>query len=192
MTQDLAKQTQNAFEFIEKLNFEVSYLIKEIEGLLALEPEQFKILKPSGYAVTAKKSNGLDPVLVEQWLKKNMAVFFGAKNNIRNSVTSLHEDLKILFTYIQLFQKDIDQPKVYFGMLSDIHSKQNENKFEKLAFEFAYRADKFINLESGSVYEDNYCSFKMDVIVEDLFSINNSTDVLEKIAQPMLNIYRTE
>ena len=38
---ELIAQTRLAFEFIQKLYFEISYLIKEMEGLLAEEEEEF-------------------------------------------------------------------------------------------------------------------------------------------------------
>ena len=41
----LIKQTENAFEFVQKLYFECSYLIKELEGLLAEEKENFIMTK---------------------------------------------------------------------------------------------------------------------------------------------------
>ena len=50
---DLIEQTYLAFDFIQKLYLEVSYLIKEIEGNLQEEKEKFIIGKPGGgYAIT--------------------------------------------------------------------------------------------------------------------------------------------
>jgi len=40
---ELITQTQLAFDFIQKLYFEVSYLIKEVEGQLAQEEEGFML-----------------------------------------------------------------------------------------------------------------------------------------------------
>lgn len=48
MDDNLIQQTKNAFDFIEKVYYEISYLIKEIEGILQQEDEEFTILKVSG------------------------------------------------------------------------------------------------------------------------------------------------
>ena len=45
---EIVQQTKLAFDFIQKLYFEVSYLIKEIEGLFAEEEEGFILCRPSG------------------------------------------------------------------------------------------------------------------------------------------------
>lgn len=190
----MAKQTKNAFEFIEKLNFEISYLIKEIEGILSLEEEQFQILKPSGYAITARNSNGLEPLYVEQWLKKNMTVFFckseATENRGGSTHTLLNEELKILFIHIRIVHKETTEPKIFFGLLEDIASKRKESKFEKLAFEFAYYSDRIFKDNNQGDYDDNYCSFKIDMKEEDLFKLNSSDDVAEKIVKPLLEIFR--
>lgn len=44
---ELVEQTYLAFDFLTKLFHESAYLIKEIEGLLGKEPEDFLIGKPS-------------------------------------------------------------------------------------------------------------------------------------------------
>ena len=48
MTQNLEMQTRNALTFVQKLYFEISYLIKEVEGLLHLEDEEFVYLSMKG------------------------------------------------------------------------------------------------------------------------------------------------
>ena len=100
MTNDLIEQTTNAFDFVQKLYFEISYLIKEIEGQLQQEPEIFLIGRPTGYAVTTKTSTGLEPVNVEQWLSKSFTVFFCPDNltkiNRGYTITRFRDDLKLL------------------------------------------------------------------------------------------------
>jgi hypothetical protein len=49
---EIIEQTNLAFDFIEKLYLESSYLIKEIEGNLNEEEEKFVIGKPSGYGIS--------------------------------------------------------------------------------------------------------------------------------------------
>ena len=191
---ELVKQTKNAFDFIEKLYFEVSYLIKEIEGLLQQEDEAFVIGRPSGYGVTTRSSTGLEPGNVSLWLTKMFTVFFCPENmtkiNGGQTNTAFQEELKVIVIRILLGDKDIDQPKINFGCLSEIKSKrQDQKKFEHLMFEFAYNSDKIFN-GSSNQYEDSYCSFKKIFLSEDLYSINSSEDIVAKIIQPVLKIYR--
>ena len=47
-----------------------------MEGLLSEEDEKFIMGRPSGYMITARSSNGLDPALVNYWLYKKLATFF--------------------------------------------------------------------------------------------------------------------
>jgi len=41
---EIIEQTKVAFDFIQRLYLETSYFIKEIEGILKLEDEDFQIL----------------------------------------------------------------------------------------------------------------------------------------------------
>ena len=50
----LVEQTNLVFDFLQKLYLEVSYLIKEIEGILYGEEEKFIIGRPSGYSISAR------------------------------------------------------------------------------------------------------------------------------------------
>ena len=195
MTQNIAEQTRNAFDFIEKLYFEASYLIKEIEGLLAREDEQFQILKPSGYAVTTRTSVGLEPVNVQQWLTKNLTVFFCPKEESDTkggqTFTTFHNGLKILYVHIRLMHKAGKEPQIIFGMIQDINPKKNEiTKFEKLAFEFAYNTDKILNTQAKIDFEDSNCSFKGNKKIEELFTLKNSDDVAEKVVAPLVEMFR--
>ena len=80
MTSELAIQTRNAFDFVQKLYFEISYLIKEVEGLLQQQDDNFVILRSGGYSVTNRTSSGLEPMNVELWLSKTFTVFFCPEN----------------------------------------------------------------------------------------------------------------
>ena len=73
---ETAKQIKNAFEFIQKLFNESSYLIKEIEGQLAENEHRFQILKTSGYAISGRSSNGLEANNVIFWLLRKFGVAF--------------------------------------------------------------------------------------------------------------------
>ena len=72
----IIEQTKLAFDLIQKLYHEVAFLIKEIEGQLSEEDENFVIGKPGGYQVTYKSSTGLEQVNVNKWLPRTMGVFF--------------------------------------------------------------------------------------------------------------------
>ena len=75
---EIAKQTKLAFDFIQKLYLETSYLIKEVQGILEQEDEEIQILRPSGYGITTFRSIGLESGVVN-WCIKKGAVFFAAK-----------------------------------------------------------------------------------------------------------------
>ena len=46
MNADIVSQTKAAFDFMEKLYLETSYLVKDIEGILYDEDEKFVIGRP--------------------------------------------------------------------------------------------------------------------------------------------------
>lgn len=192
-TTELIKQTENTLNFIEKLYFEVSYLIKEIEGLLQQEDEVFVIGRPSGYGVTTRSSSGLDANNVSQWLTKMFTVFFCPENMTKISggqtITDFNNELRVIIIRIVLGDKDINQPKINVGCLSEIKPKKDQKKFEQVMFEFAYNSDKIFNGPSDK-YEDSYCSFKKTFFTEDLYSITNSEEIVSKLIQPVLKLYR--
>ena len=113
---EVIQQTALAFDFIQKLYFEVSYLIKEIEGLLAEENERFIIGRPSGYAITSRNSSGLEPFLVNLWPLKKMSVCFipEEQTKINGGVTNttFDKNLKIIYLRIILSEKEISEPYI--------------------------------------------------------------------------------
>lgn len=72
--QELIEQTNLAFDYLQKLFLEVSYLIKEAEAMY--RKENIVIGKPGGYAISVRKSQGLESANVDMWLYKKFAVFF--------------------------------------------------------------------------------------------------------------------
>jgi hypothetical protein len=60
MSKELETSWRNAFEFVQKFYFEISYLIKEVEGQLAKEREKLLICRKTGYGVTSYNSTQLD------------------------------------------------------------------------------------------------------------------------------------
>jgi hypothetical protein len=195
MTQNLEMQTRNALNFVQKLYFEISYLIKEVEGLLHLEEEEFVIGRPSGYGVTSGKSTGLEPVNVESWLSKAFTVFYVSDKETKlqggQTTTAFHNQLKVLLLDIELEGKKNKIPRVIAGVLYDIRSKKDSyTKFEHLMFEFNYSRDKIFASAPELHYEDSYLSMKGNLFNLPLFSVQTSEDITQKIVEPMLAQYR--
>jgi hypothetical protein len=173
------------------LYFEVSYLIKEVEGLL--QEEGFTMLRPSGYQVTTRNSTGLEPLYVEMWLPKSMNVAFshsqGTSMRSGQSVTPFADDLKILLLRVELQGKGLKEPTVRFACLDRTRKKKEQKKFEQLMAEFAYYGAKMFSEDGQLSYENAYCSLSGRYKSVPLFSIQDSAAVAERIVKPMLKLY---
>lgn len=195
MSKILEDQTKNAFEFVQKLYFEISYLIKEIEGLLQHEAEEFVIGRPSGYGVTSRTSTGLEPVNVEIWLPKTFTVFFCPRDMTQTvrgqTVTPFSDDLKLVLLHIELVRKHLNSPRILGGCIWNIRRKRpsQHKKFEQLMWEFAYNPGKIFASLPNVSYDDSYIAFDGKFIEKSLFSIKNSGAVMEEIVVPILAIY---
>jgi hypothetical protein len=193
MDKDLIAQTKNACDFIQKLYFEISYLIKEIEGML--QEEELVIGRPSGYGVSTRSSTGLEPNNVENWLPRSFTVFFCQKDLSKmyqgTTTTKIQDYLKVLIIHIELFDKEIKNPKITYALITDIVSKKPKwEKFEYLLSRFAYNGKKIFSNGPNIKYEDGYCTFRGKFYTENLFSINSSDELKKKIVDPMLELYR--
>ena len=191
MSKELEDQTKNAFDFIQKLFFEVSYLIKEVEGMLQLEEEQFVICRPSGYAVTTRTSTGLEPSNVELWLPRAFTVCFCPSDKTKmekgQTNTPITDDLKLLVMDIALKGKQVDSPTILAGCLSNISPKKEYEKFERFMYAFSYNRGKAF---SATSYEDSYVSFSAQYIKRRLFSIKDSDAVKKELVDPMIKMFR--
>jgi hypothetical protein len=196
MSKELEDQTNKAFNFIQKLYFEASYLIKEVEGILQSEDEQFVIGRPSGYAVTTRTSTGLEPSNVELWLPKAFTVFFCPMEKTKiekgQTLTIISDSLRLLVLDIELHGKNLNAPRALIGCISNIKCKKlsHVKKFEQLMWEFAYNRKKIYATIPKVEYEDINLSFTGRFLEKALFSINNSDDVLNKLVTPMLKLFR--
>lgn len=195
MDKDLVTQTKNAIDFIQKLYFEISYLIKEIEGVLREEKETFVIGKPSGYSVNTRTSTGLEPINVEMWLPKAFVVFFVPEDRVKTyqgqTITKITKDLKVILIYIELQGKEVTNPKIIFAQVNNIVSKKpNLDKFEHFLSRFTYSSRKIFSNPPDINFEDSLGSFKGKFDSENLFSINNSEELKKKIIEPVLKLYR--
>jgi len=196
MRLQLEEQTKNAFDFMSKLYFEISYLIKEVEGLLQREEERFVIGRPSGYGVTANKSTGLEPGNVDLWLYKSFTVFFVAEDETElvkgQTVTALHEKLKLLVLDVELVGKKSSHPRILAGCVHDIVDlKNSKTKFEQSMWEFSYNREKIFSALPFVNYQDSYMTMKGNFQELPLFTVNKSEDVVKKVVEPMLQIYRS-
>lgn len=194
MSTTLAEHTQSAFDFISKLYFETSYLIKEVEGQLQQEDEAFVIGRLSGYAVTTRTSSGLDAANVEMWLPKSFTVFFVPEEltEIRRGQThtALTESLKVLLLHIELYGKHLDEPRVLAGCISRAQSKRRDwRKFESIMHRFAYRTRQVFDTIPNISYDDAACSFEGEVFEQPLYSINSAEDVERLLVRPMVEFY---
>lgn len=191
---NVIEQTKLAFDFIQRLYLETSYFIKEVEGMLQQEEEEFTILKPAGYAISGFRSVGLESALVEQWCIRKGAVFFVAKDDtdlVRGqTVTKIKPNLKLIVVRFVLNDKDLDAPEVWAGVVSDITQKKEYSKFEYHIWKFVYHDKKIFRDTRENTYEDNECSFKVSLFKQPLYGISTAEDIQKEIVKPVLTIYR--
>ena len=197
MSRSLAQETKSAFDFISKLYFETSYLIKEVEGQLQQEEEAFVIGRLSGYGVTTRTSSGLDPANVEMWFPKSFTVFFvpEALTEMRRGQThtALTESLRVLLLHIDLYGKHLDEPRALAGYIGNALSKRKEwTKLESLIHRFAYRRRKVFGKLPQISYDDAACSFEGEVFQRPLYSITSAEDVQDLLVRPMVELYRQQ
>ena len=197
---EIVTQTQLAFEFIQKLYLEVSYLIKEIEGTLFEEKEKFSICRPGGYGVTARGSTGLESVFVNMWLMRKLAVAFIPEILIKmekgQTHTEISKDLRVLYLRVVLDDTAIDQPKLYTGYFTNFEvNKAGErlrNRFENMMSHITYNDQKVFNNPRVVEYEDAYFKFDGKFIETNLYDIPDSKTLSEKVIIPTLALYRDD
>lgn len=192
---DLAADTRNAFDFIEKLYFETSYLIKEVEGQLQEEEPSFVILRPSGYQVTAFHSVGLETGNVRWWLRKVVSVGFVEEEATKlvkgQTISPIHDLLRVLFLTIVLHSEELREPTAFFGLIDDVTNKNTAyTKFEHLMWEFPSSWGKMFDKPPKLDYEDGYCALRGQFNKVKLYSLKSSEDVRKKLVEPMLEMYR--
>lgn len=194
---EIVEQSNLAFNFVEKLYLESSYLIKEIAGILNEEEEKFIIGKPSGYGISTMSSRGLEVSNVRLWLLKKFSVFFipEEKTALRGggTITKIDKDLKILYLRIVLNDKNIKEPTIYSGVLFNVEKKQGKTfptKFEQVMSHIEYNDKKFFNKKNQINYEDIYLKIQGELIKNSLFEITNSETIVKKIIKPSLELYR--
>lgn len=196
--EDMLENTHNAFDFVEKLYLESTYLIKEVEGMLVEEEEEFIIGKPGGYQVTFLGSKGLEQRNVTNWLPKSMAVFFVPKSDTTEkagvTVTRLDSTKKAVYLRISLYEKEYKHPKIFFGVLGRFKKNNESNKWptkvEDLIGHFEYYKNSFFSILPEIRYETLNVNVygKLDSVP--LFNVNNSEDIKKLVVNPALKLYR--
>lgn len=191
---DLVQQTKLAFDLVEKLYFEVSYLIKEMEVLLYAEPEQFIIGRPSGYGITTRNSAGLEANYVSLWPLRKLAVFFVPKAQAKlqggTTITKL-EEAKVIYTRVILHDKNLSEPTVLAGVLYGFSAKRpNLSKVEQVMSLIEYGEAKIVGNPSNISFEDAYVSFEGQLVETNLFDLNNAHDIENRLIRPSLGLFR--
>jgi len=191
----IIEQTKLAFDFIQQLYLEVSYLVKVIEGILQEEEERFVIGRPTGYGISARSSTGLDSNLVRYWLMRKLAVFFAPEERTElrrgQTTTKIDSDLRVLYLRIVLDDKAIDEPAVYSGVLRSIRATKAE-KFESLMGFIEYSDHRVFSSLPKVDYEDPSVRLQGELMQNNLFEINDTEAILKKIVGPSLELYRED
>lgn len=195
---EIIEQTRLAFDFLQRLYIEASYLIKEIEGILKEEEEKFIIGRPAGYSISARSSTGLEANNVALWLLRKFAVFFVPENRTKQergqTITTIDKTLKILYLRIVLNDNKLNEPAIYSGALFDMAIKQPGKwikKFENAMGHLEYNDEKMFKVPEQIDYEDAYIKLRGEFIKNHLFDINDSQTIVKKIIKPSLELYRS-
>jgi hypothetical protein len=192
---DLISQTKAAFDLIQKLYLETSFLLKEIEGLLSAESEKFIMARTSGYAVLAASSNGLDPNQVKMWLYKKISVFFIPNSMTEiikgQTVTPFEGKPRLLFCRVVFNDDKVSEPGVFFGVLYNIKkvdpNRESLTKIEQMMSPI----ESHLEIRLGKFsHSDSYISLDAEINKVNLYEINSSKDIEEKLIKPWLVLYR--
>lgn len=194
---ELVEQTRLAFDFLQKLYLESSYLVKEIEGILHEEEEKFIIARPAGYSICAAKSSGLESTNVNLWLLRKFSVYFipEDKSELRagQTFTKIENDLKVIFLHIILDDKEIPQPVIHSGVFFNIQKNPNSKgikKFENILGHIEYRTTKILKAAPQIDYEDVHIKLKGEIFTKPLYELSDSESIIKNIITPMLELYR--
>lgn len=194
---EIVKQTKLAFDFTQKLYFEVSYLIKEIEGLFAEEEDRFIICRPSGYNITTRSSNGLDANSVHFWLLRKLSVAFVKPESSPivkgQTITEIRPETKVIYMRIILDDKDNPEPILYYGVLYDFYKKNPPTKWptklEQLLTHFEYNESKMFKNPESIQFEDANVRCKGRLISLPLYDLDSSETIYEKIIKPAIKLF---
>jgi len=192
--QEIVKDTKLAFDFVQKLYLEVSYFIKEVEGLLSREDEEFIIGRPSGYGVTSNRSSGLEANYVGLWPLRKMSVFFVPRSQTleKGGQTFTSLQMRVIYLRIVLNGKNISEPVVYSGAIYNFKKKDKSfpEKIEQIMAHIEYRENPVFKNPKTIAYEDGYLSFQGELFTCHLYDLNSSEEIYKKVVMPALKLFR--
>jgi hypothetical protein len=198
----IIKNPKQAFDVIQKLYFKTSYLIKEIEGMLAEEEEKFVIGKTSDIAISAKMSKGIEAIDIPQWIVGKLAVFYIPQKATQTrsdkictqTFTKFGKKLKLIYIRFILNEKAMKEPYLCVGVLHDIIKKKQPKRwphtFEDVMLHLEDEDSKVFKKLNPIRYEGQYIKFKGKLFRVNLFDINDSDDIRKKIIQPAVKLFR--
>jgi hypothetical protein len=193
---EIIEQTHLAYEYLQKLYLETSYFIKEVEGLLGKENEEFIIGRPSGYSITSNRSAGLESGNIELWLLRKMAVFFVPRGSTvekgGQTITKIDNKIRVIYLRIVLDAKGLSEPKVFAGILYNFKEKGKASmeKIEQLMSHMEYREPQVFKNPFAIDYADGYLAFHGKLFAQNLFDLNSSEEIYKKIVTPALELFR--
>jgi len=187
----LAASTQNAFDFLQRLHLEVSYLIREVEEQLKQADPEFVQMKGAGYAVSTSRSSGLEPHNVKQWMSRTLTVGYCPKKVHTKQGTPLPitARTRVLILHIVLHDADKNAPKVWFGRMTAAKGKKGQADFEKLLSKYSQQSEGLFTAVPKSRkirIDDSTCVMEGKFRSVDLFTVKKSKDVTRLIVEPML------
>ena len=89
---------------------------------------------------------------------------------------------------------DFKEPKLYFGVVKNITNSgvgKGYDKFEKFLGHFEYNDGKIFKGPLKFHYEDSYLAFDAELKDVNLFDINDSEAIMEKIVRPALSLFNS-
>jgi len=201
MAGELVEHTKVAFQYIQRLYNETAMLIREVELLLAEEPESLKIGRPSGYGITVRKATGLAATDVQQWPRRRLAVFFTPEPaRVKGHTdTPLGPDCRVMYLrfvldryeHTEFAGKALSEPAVFFGVLWGVHSPNNKvKKFEQCMTNLEYIEHKLMRELPNVDIEDNACSMQGRLSMLPLFDLVDVGSVAQLLVKPWLAMYR--
>ncbi|MDR2971417.1 MAG: hypothetical protein LBU83_05760 [Bacteroidales bacterium] len=202
-----ANQIKNAFNVIQNLYHESSYLIREIKGLLSENERKFQLFS-DGDCICSRTSIGLEPKEVSAWALRKFAVAFVEKSmvNLANlddsrmenlklqnglaSCTKINENFKMLYLRFLLDAENQSEPQLIFGVFYDIKFyKDWVKKRGNILIAIEYADDKLFAQFPNVDYENDILKLKGKLKKVNLSDIKKTDKLIEKVVIPAIQMY---
>ena len=108
--------------------------------------------------------------------------------------TRFVDGLKVIFMRIILDEKNLAEPFILIGVIYDIiniRDGKNPDKFEELIRHIEYRHTKVFSDDENIEYEDALIMFKGKFFRVNLYDLNTSDQIVDKVINPAVKLYRT-